>query len=146
MTKEAKIDRILELTNSSESATQMMDQMKSMLLGQMKTMAPKTTPEELAKMQDMQQKIMDLVQSRMSWDKMRPEYARVYADTFTDQEIDGLLAFYESTAGRGYLQKLPILTKKMIEFSQANLRISCLKSSALPKKQPSPNSRRWFLP
>jgi uncharacterized protein len=33
--------------------------------------------------------------------------AKVYTDTYTEEEIDGILAFYKSPAGKAFIQKMP---------------------------------------
>ena len=32
---------------------------------------------------------------------------KVYTDTYTEEEIDGILAFYKSPVGKAFLQKMP---------------------------------------
>jgi hypothetical protein len=121
LTKQAKIERILDLTNSQASVDKLLDQMTSMINSQMKTQMPKATPEQLAQAQEMQSKMMELIKSRMSWTKMRDSYVKVYADLYSDSEIDGMLAFYESPAGRGYLEKMPLMTQRIMMASQTQM-------------------------
>ena len=70
-TKEAKIERILKLTNADAMIDQMFDQMKKMATSQMPA---ETSPEARAKVQELQGKTMDLIRTRLSWEKMRPAY------------------------------------------------------------------------
>ena len=35
-----------------------------------------------------------------SLNKTKPALAKVYTDTYTEEEIDGILAFYKSPAGK----------------------------------------------
>ena len=116
--KEAKIERLLSLTNADSTMNQLFDQMKGVMASQMPEGA---TPEQRAQAQELQNKIMDLVKSRMSWEKMRPEYVKLYNDTFTDEEVDGMLAFYESPAGRAMLQKMPALMPKIMALAQTQM-------------------------
>src|ERR1019366_730538 len=111
LTKQAKIERILDLTNSQASVDKMLDQMTGMITSQMKAQMPKATPEQLAQTQEMQSKMMELIKSRLSGAKMRDEYIRIYGELYSDEEISGMLAFYESPAGRGFLQKTPQVTE-----------------------------------
>jgi hypothetical protein len=116
--KEAKIERLLMLMNVEATMNQVFEQTKAMIPSQM----PSTgTPEQRTKAQQLQARILDLVKARMSWDKMRPQYVKVYSETFSDEEIDGILAFYESPAGRAMLKKLPILLSRMMALAQAQM-------------------------
>jgi hypothetical protein len=84
-------------------------------------MPPGATPEQTAKAQEVQSKILDLVKSRISWEKMRPFYIKFYDDTFSDEEISGMLTFYQSPPGRAMLAKMPALLTKLIQGAQAQM-------------------------
>jgi hypothetical protein len=117
--KEARIERLLALTNAGAIMNQMYDQIKALTASQL---PPGTSPEERAKAVGIQNKVMDLVKTRMSWEKMRPEYVKIYSETFTEEEIDGMLAFYQSPAGRSMMQKMPALMAKSIAMAQAQMK------------------------
>jgi hypothetical protein len=116
LSKQAKIERILAATNSSALVDQMFNQIKLITAGQ----APAgTTPEERARLQEAQSKIMDLV--RASVNKLLPQYAKMYDETFSDDEIDGIYAFYQSPAGKSMVQKTPLLVSKLMGMMQAQM-------------------------
>ena len=119
LSKEAKIERLLAVTNGQATMNQVFEQMKA-------AMAPATpasaTPEQRAKAQELHSKILDLMKSQMSWEKMRPAYVKAYSESFSEEEIDGIIAFYESPAGRAMQTKMPILTSKVMALAQDQLR------------------------
>ena len=100
--KEVKIGRLLTLTNAEAMVNRIFEQIKTMTASQL---PPGATPEERAKIEKLQAGVIDLVKTRMSWDKMRPRYVQVYGETFSDEEIDGMLAFYQSPASRAVIEK-----------------------------------------
>src|SRR5216684_4405857 len=100
LTKEAKIERLLTVMNADAMIDQMFEQIKAMTASQV---PPGTSPEQVAKAREIQSKVLDLVKARISWEKMRPQYVKLYAETFSDEEISGMLAFYESPSGRAML-------------------------------------------
>ena len=118
LTKQAKIERLLDVMNADATINQLFEQIKSMTAAQM---PPGATPDQTAKAQEVQGKILDLVKSRISWEKMRPSYIKLYNDTFSDAEISGMLSFYESPAGRAMLAKMPALLSKLIEVAQSQM-------------------------
>ncbi len=103
LTKEAKIERILTLDNASAN----LNQMKSMFASQIPT---GMTPEQQDKTRETQRKILESVIALM--DKIRPQLVRLYSETYSAEEIDGILAFYESPAGRALLDKRPVIMSK----------------------------------
>ena len=118
LTKEAKIERILALTKADTMIDQMFNQVKAMTASQV---IPGATSEQRATAQEIQDKIMGLMKARMGWDKMRPQYVKLYSDTFSDEEIDGLLVFHQSPAGRAMIEKMPLLMSKIMAMTQAQM-------------------------
>jgi len=114
--KAAKIEEMLQLTHVDRMTAQMLDQVKSMVAAQVSKM---DVPEEARKASaEMQQKMMDLVADRLSWAKAKPAYARIYSETFSEGEIDGILTFYKSPAGQAMLEKMPQLMQKSMAVGQ----------------------------
>jgi hypothetical protein len=117
--KEAKIERLLNAMNADAMIDQMLEQIKAITASQV---PPGATAEQIAKAREIQNKVLDLVKARISWEKMRPQYVKLYSDTFSDEEISGMLAFYESPAGRAMLQKMPSLVTKVMEVAQGQMK------------------------
>ena len=118
LNKQAKIERILDLTNANAIIDQVFKQIQTMTASMLTKDA---TPEQTAKAQQIQAKILDLVKARISWDKLRPAYVQIYSDMFSDDEISGILAFYESPAGRAMLAKTPALISKSMSVVQGQM-------------------------
>jgi hypothetical protein len=43
----------------------------------------------------------------LDWNKLEPMYVRIYQKTFTQQEVDGMIVFYKTPAGRAVMSKMP---------------------------------------
>jgi hypothetical protein len=69
-------------------------------------------------MDEMQQKLMKMVADRMSWEKTKPAFVRIYVETFTETDIDGIVTFYKSPAGQAMLDKMPQLIQKSMAVGQ----------------------------
>jgi hypothetical protein len=67
------------------------------------------------------QKVVVIIRDEMSWDKMKPLYIQVYGENFTQEEVDGLITFYDSPVGQAYVNKLPVVTQKTMTLTQARL-------------------------
>ncbi|AMP12966.1 DUF2059 domain-containing protein [Collimonas pratensis] len=66
-------------------------------------------------------KMMALMKDEMSWDKMHPMYVQIYRESFTQEEIDGLVAFYKSPAGVAYINKMPAVMQKTMGLMQTRM-------------------------
>jgi hypothetical protein len=50
-------------------------------------------------------KLYALVATKYDWNKLEPAYEQIYVDLYTEQELDGILAFYKSPIGQALLSK-----------------------------------------
>ena len=110
--KQQKIERILEITNPDSVVTEVVTQVE----GMMRQIQPNPTAQQRARRSEALDKIGKLAKQRML--KVRPELAAEYAATFTDEEIDGMLAFYETPAGKATVTKIPIINNRMAGLIQ----------------------------
>jgi len=77
------------------------------------------TPEQQRIIQARQKKVTDLFKELFIWESMEPIYFKVYGDTFTQPEIDGMTAFYSSPTGHAVVEKLPLAMRaSMTEMQQ----------------------------
>jgi hypothetical protein len=83
-----------------------------------RTEIPDTMRDEMA---EHEQQILDLVNSEMSFAKMKDSYIDAYASVFTQEELEGLLEFYKSPSGKAFAVKLPLLTKQLLGTAQVKM-------------------------
>jgi hypothetical protein len=50
--------------------------------------------------------------------KLKPLYVKVFAETFTEEELDGMLSFYKSPAGKAMMEKMPQMMARMMPLMQ----------------------------
>jgi hypothetical protein len=79
------------------------------------------TPEQLAIDERTTQRAIAMVHEQLSWQTLKPQYVKIYRDTFTQEEIDGLIVFYSSPAGQAYLARMPLLMQKTMAIMQSEL-------------------------
>ncbi len=79
------------------------------------------TPEQQAAEDRSIQRAMAVMHEEMNWQKMKPQYVKLYEDTFSQEEINGLNAFYSSPAGQAYLAKMPMLMQHTMQLMQATM-------------------------
>lgn len=82
------------------------------------TLLPKNRSDELRPMRD---KMMNLIANELSWDRLKGSYISVYADTFTEEELEGIIKFYRSPAGQVFVEKTPELMKRSMQISQKKM-------------------------
>lgn len=115
------LHRLLEVQQARKIVETMSQQLDAVYT---KTLSQMLAGEHLnAKQQEVinrsRTRMRDLFKDLMSWEVMEPLYMKVYANTFTQKEIDGMTAFYSSPVGHAVIEKMPlVLTNSMAEMQQ----------------------------
>ena len=121
--KRAKVEELMATMHIDS----MMDQMTAMAKAQVNQAtqalpgSDALTPAQKQISADYQQKSMDLVMGTVSYKALEPEIVKLYVDTFTDEEIDGISTFYKSPTGQAMLKKSPQLMSAMMQFMQGKI-------------------------
>ena len=110
----AKLDLL-----SEQMKKQVIDQMNSGMLQQMVNV--KLSPEQQKTQKEFTDKIQNLVFSAVSWDKLEPQYTKIYADAYSEQQLDDILAFYKSPTGQAMVEKNPVILKESSAVAQQHL-------------------------
>jgi uncharacterized protein len=118
-TKTANIEELLKASNMESLSQQVYGQIRAMTSKQLDSIGG--SEKKKAEAAQVVDKLMAQIQDRFSWDKMKPEYARLYDEVYSDAEITGILAFYRSPAGQAYLTKMPQLMAKSMEMAQRHV-------------------------
>ena len=117
--KAAKVDEIFRLTKVDQMQKQMMEQVKPMIPSL--ELQAGVSVDNKALSEELPSKVLDLISDRVSWQKMKPAMAELYSETFSEEEIDGMLSFYKSPAGQATLNKMPSLLSKTIGLAQEQM-------------------------
>ena len=99
------------------------DKMIDGMMGQLKQMAAQTsnvpasaTPEQRAKAEKLQTEIMEL--SMNSAKKLIGQMDQLYADIYSDADLQAMKAFFTSPEGRSMISKQPQLMQRMMPMMQ----------------------------
>jgi hypothetical protein len=109
--KTAKVKELFAVMHMDHSLDRMRSAMSQQVQATAKN-APGTeqmTPEKKKMQQEFIDNSMKVVDDNFGWTVLEPAYVKLYADTYTEAELDGILAFYKSPAGQAMLTKTPQL-------------------------------------
>lgn len=106
---EAQVERLLNLLDVPQLIDQMLlvQMQEGARIGAERGLGPDATPEQRTKLEHVLEGQQRSLRETLDWDRLRPMYVRVYAQTFTAEEVDAMIAFYGSETGRGIRAKLP---------------------------------------
>lgn len=120
---EASIKQLLEVAQAHKLIDSVMAQMDNLM---QQTIAQATKGQEIsAKVQkDIDQRrgeVIAMMKELLDWKKLEPMYVRIYQKTFSQQEVDGMIAFYKTPAGQAVMSKMPLAMQNTIDEMQASM-------------------------
>jgi uncharacterized protein len=147
--RRALAEELLNEMNMKETMEQSFAMMKKMMPAQIEQMEKTRPASEQAKTSSstakqntkMMGKMMDAMAQEMSWDKIKEDYITVYAETFTEEELRGLVAFYKSPAGKALVKKQPEIMRRSMELSRKMMAKVMPQIQAMTKEMIESNHR-----
>ncbi len=105
----ASAEQLLEVLKMGENFDNAMQQatgMQKNMLSQMNL-----SEEEMAAAQKAAQSSIKVTMEKFSWANMKEMFVDIYAEVFTVEELNDIIAFYKSPQGQKFVEKQPELTR-----------------------------------
>ena len=117
---EAQVDRLLEVMRAKETLDATLPQVQAM---QQQMVAQMTADQDLdeedrARINRMLESTNSSLATVLTWERMGPIYRDIYAQTFTAEDVEAIIGFYESPAGQKTLDKMPQLMQNTMNAVQ----------------------------
>jgi uncharacterized protein len=106
---EASIKQLLELAQAHKLIDSVMAQMDELMKQsiQQATQGQEIPPKVQKDIDKRQAEVVGFMKELLDWNKLEPMYVRIYQKTFTQAEVDGMIAFYKTPAGQAVISKMP---------------------------------------
>jgi len=99
-----------------DTMTKQMDQLMNQMMQQV-TQGQKITPEVQKQIDAGHAEMMSMMKEIFDWHKMEPMYMRVYQKSFTQKEVNDLIAMYHTPGAEALVNKMPqVLQNTMAEM------------------------------
>jgi hypothetical protein len=121
--KQAKVRELFVTMRMEHMLDQMLTsiQRQVVAVAQMSPDVDKMTPEQKKLTQNFVNQSMKIVSDSVGWTSLEPEYVKLYAATYSEEEIDGILAFYKSPVGQKMLEMTPQLSAGGMDIVQKRM-------------------------
>ncbi len=118
------IQELLVITDAHKLIDTMKVQVQAMIRTSSKqAMQGKTiTPEKEAALDRMQAKMEAALDEMLNWDALQAMYLRTYRASFTQDELDGMMAFYKTSAGQAMIKKMPLVMQNVMGEMQGMMK------------------------
>ena len=110
-------ERLLQTLKMDEQFDSSMRQVVNMQMGMFDKQTDLSADKKEALRKSMETSFNSIL-GKFSWKKMKGMFIDIYAEVFTKEELDGIIAFYESPAGQKFVVKQPELMKVTMQKMQ----------------------------
>ncbi len=118
--KEKMVEEMLELSGTPDTLKQVCEEIMRMQANAINQQAS-IPAEQKEKVRAFQKKVMAKVVDFISWEKMKNDYIKLYADVYTEEELKALIEFLKSPAGQKMVKKNPQLMQKTMVLMQQKM-------------------------
>ncbi|MFC4653915.1 DUF2059 domain-containing protein [Rheinheimera marina] len=125
--KRETIEQVLKATDAPAMLDYAYAQMEQMV------QANRTNPDD-ALSQKQQREMQQLFRSEMSWSQLEEPIIAVYAQVFSEDEMQSILDFYQSPAGQKLVKRQPELVQQSMQMMQTLMQGMMPKIQAMAEK------------
>jgi len=120
---DSKVEEFMNLTHMGESLHRSVALAKSQVTvdAVQELIGAKLTPEAGKAMGQYQDKVALVMSDAIGWERLKPACVQLFAETYTESELDGILAFYKSPPGQAMVAKNPLLMSRASEIMQQRM-------------------------
>lgn len=121
------VERLLALSRAEaiivQGQAQLEDAMRQAMRNQLaqRGIEASLTAEQQRIVDDMAAQLSTLLREELSWPKLKPEFVTLYRETLSQQEVDGIAAFYETPVGQAMLDKMPQVMQRSIALTMSRM-------------------------
>src|SRR5580692_6876905 len=121
---DASIQELTTLSRSQDVFRSMKPQMDAMIASSIKeaSQGQTITPERQAVLDRMREKMVAAYDEAFNTQAMQNVMLRVYQATYTQDEVDGLIAFYKTPAGQALINKSPLMMQNTMDEMRQMMR------------------------
>jgi hypothetical protein len=113
---ESSIKQLLAVTQSEKLVDDVRTQFDSLMnnVVQQAIQGKALTPKQLQAITNFKNRVVEIVEGELVWEKLEPMSIRLYKESFSEEEVAGMLAFYKTPAGQAVIFKMPVLTQQIM--------------------------------
>ncbi len=121
---EASIESLFEVMNSKQLVEDSLVKIDTTLQSSLnRSLKGKpATAYQIGIVKQAKDDISALIHNQLSWQNMKPVFIQSYQKTFSQDEINGILEFYQTDAGKALLNKLPTAINTSVELMESQLK------------------------
>lgn len=104
---EIEAEKLLETMGMDQAMTQSINQMLDLQL------------QKNPQLQPFKEVMLTFFHKHLSYEVLKPQLTKIYAEEFTTEELKAINAFYVTSAGKKTIEKMPSLMQKGMQIGEA---------------------------
>ena len=68
-----------------------------------------------------------MFKEELSWKVLEPMFLKIYRESLTQYEVDGMVDFYKSDAGKALALKMPLIMQKTMQSMQERMMVMVIR-------------------
>jgi hypothetical protein len=118
----AKAQQLIEMLHTDKIVQQAADN----LINQAKEVAgkvstPNLTSEQKADVDAFEKSAAQTIDQQVGWKVMEPTFIDLYVNTFTEDQLTAIIAFYKTPAGAAFLDKTPVINEQGSQLERTKM-------------------------
>jgi len=117
------LNKLFEITDVRGMIPKVQEQMDGMMHNMIQEMlkGKSVTPEQQKALDVFRMKVVKIQKDELDWETLEPKISEIYANTLSQEDVDGITAFYQSPAGQSYMKKMPALIQQTMLVLQSSM-------------------------
>lgn len=134
--KEASVRQLLAITHSERLLNSIFKQLDISLEKSIRESVGSQALNSKQKLivDDMRKQLGGIYKSALSWEQYEPALINIYRKTFTESQVEAMVKFYKSPAGRAMIEKMPVVMQASMRAAQSRMRQIMPKIRALQQE------------
>lgn len=115
---ESSVKELLSITKSEQMINQAQNQIMPLINSSIEqaTKGKDLNSKQKQALENYQKDIANIIAQDFTWSKMEADMIKIYAENFTQNEIDDMIKFYKTPSGQSTIEKLPIVMDKSMQI------------------------------
>ena len=120
---DASVRKLLQVTKIEAMTNSYASQFKPMMEATIMRNAPSPAERDKA-LSDLRAKapmLENILKDELAYKKLEPDYIKLYKNTFTEEEVTGMITFYGTPAGKAVVDKMPQVMEQSMMLLQNHM-------------------------
>ena len=117
------LNKLFELTDTQAMLPRVQAQMDDMMKNMMQDMlkSKSVTPEQQKALDVFRSKVMKIQKDEITWEAIEPKMSAIYQNSLTQEDVDGIIAFYQTPTGQSFIKKMPEIMQQTMLMMQTTM-------------------------